>query len=250
MQAAFHGNETDTIQRLPGAARVPRAFLPLLLSGSAVSGARWPFFPRYASGDSPGWLLRWPIFALGANFYPFFFPHYIAAVTCLFVLAARDGPRTAEPVHHPWMASGPGSGTADSSSLRARIFCSGTELICSIISRSRWRSGNTRPGTSSITATRGARLPSRGRWRRLPGKQLVFVRYWPQHIFQNEWVYNAADIDGAQRGLGSRPRCADENDKLRLYYPDRTAWLLEPDASPPKLSPYPLDQAAHGEASP
>jgi hypothetical protein len=50
-------------------------------------------------------------------------------------------------------------------------------------------------------------------------------------------VYNAADIDGAgvvwARDLGT-----DENDKLRRYYPDRTAWLLEPDARPPKLSRY------------
>ena len=72
---------------------------------------------------------------------------------------------------------------------------------------------------------------------RSPGKQLVFVRYWPQHIFQNEWVYNAADIDQARvvwaRDLGSA-----EDQKLLRYYPDRTAWLLEPDAMPPKLSHY------------
>ena len=33
------------------------------------------------------------IFALGANFYPFFYPHYIAALTCLFVLVSVTGLR-------------------------------------------------------------------------------------------------------------------------------------------------------------
>jgi hypothetical protein len=69
------------------------------------------------------------------------------------------------------------------------------------------------------------------------GKQLVFVRYWPHHIFQFEWVYNAADIDGA-RLVWARDLGADENEKLRRYYPDRTVWLLEPDARPPRLTPY------------
>ena len=59
----------------------------------------------------------------------------------------------------------------------------------------------------------------------------MFVRYWPQHIFQQEWVYNAADIDGGPRRLGSRPRPDRRIEKLRDYYPDRTVWLLEPDAS-------------------
>jgi len=70
-----------------------------------------------------------------------------------------------------------------------------------------------------------------------PGKQLVFVRYAPNHRFR-EWVHNAANIDRAQvvwaRDLGDT-----ENQKLRAYYGDRHPWLLEPDAEPPKLTTYP-----------
>jgi hypothetical protein len=65
----------------------------------------------------------------------------------------------------------------------------------------------------------------------------VFVRYWPQHIFQNDWVYNAADIDH-ERIVWARDLGSSEDQKLLHYYPDRVAWLLEPDATPPKLSPY------------
>ena len=69
------------------------------------------------------------------------------------------------------------------------------------------------------------------------GEVLVFVRYWPQHIFQDEWVYNEADIDGA-RVVWARDLGDAENRKLRQYYPKRSVWLLEPDARPPKLAPY------------
>jgi len=68
------------------------------------------------------------------------------------------------------------------------------------------------------------------------GKQLVFVRYWPRLRFE-EWIQNAADIDQA-RVVWALDRGAAENEKLRHYYPDRTVWLLEPDASPPRLAPY------------
>ncbi len=70
-----------------------------------------------------------------------------------------------------------------------------------------------------------------------PGNLLVFVRYSPQHIFQDEWVYNEADIDRA-RIVWARDLGAAENQKLQNYYPDRAVWLLEPDARPPRLSRY------------
>jgi len=72
---------------------------------------------------------------------------------------------------------------------------------------------------------------------RAAGKQLVFVAYWPRHIFQDEWVSNEADID-ASRVVWARDLGAAEDEKLRQYYPDRTVWLLEPDAHPPRLTPY------------
>ena len=47
-----------------------------------------------------------------------------------------------------------------------------------------------------------------------------------------------ADIDGA-RIVWARDLGPDENQKLLRYYPDRTAWLLEPDAHPPAVAPLP-----------
>jgi hypothetical protein len=70
-----------------------------------------------------------------------------------------------------------------------------------------------------------------------PGKLLVFVRYSPQHIFQDEWVYNDADIDAA-RIVWARDLGPEEDAKLQAYYPDRTALLLEPDGRAPGLVPY------------
>ena len=58
------------------------------------------------------------------------------------------------------------------------------------------------------------------------GKDLVIVRYGPRHNIHNEWVRNAADIDGSAvvwaHDLGPA-----KNARLLEYFRDRAAWLLE-----------------------
>lgn len=71
---------------------------------------------------------------------------------------------------------------------------------------------------------------------RLPGKQLVLVRYSARHDSLKEWVYNAADID-ASRVVWAREMNASEDAKLLAYFSDRRAWLVEPDCTPVRVTP-------------
>ena len=79
----------------------------------------------------------------------------------------------------------------------------------------------------------------------LQGGQLVIVRYSSAHNPQDEWVYNAADIDNS-KVIWAREMDPASNQQLFQYYGDRKVWLVEPDKPPVAVSPYPL--LGHGIA--
>lgn len=89
-----------------------------------------------------------------------------------------------------------------------------------------------------ITAWKGERARILRKLESVPGKQLVIVRYEPDHDVHTEWVYNAADIDSS-RIVWVREIPGQDFGPLLRYYHERMIWLLKADETPPELEPYP-----------
>ncbi|MBZ5526891.1 MAG: hypothetical protein LAN71_03180 [Acidobacteriia bacterium] len=71
----------------------------------------------------------------------------------------------------------------------------------------------------------------------LEGNHLVIVHYDKTHDPINEWVYNAADIDGA-KVVWARDMGMEKNQELINYFSNRRVWFIEPDNASPQVSPY------------
>jgi hypothetical protein len=228
-QLAFRGSSTETLTsyllRFEYRVRFYRFFFlaPLFLV--------LPFFIPATREFRFLWVvLTLFIFALGINFFPAFQFHYLASVSCLFLLVSVVG---LERLSH-----------IKTDAARLVIFLcvayfgfwytlhlfDRRDFSLAIRRYETWDAINHQNPERRIAVNR--QLAS------IPGKLLVFVRYSPQHIFQDEWVYNEADIDAA-RIVWARDLGASENDKLLKYYPGRATYLLEPDVQPPQLEPYP-----------
>jgi hypothetical protein len=72
---------------------------------------------------------------------------------------------------------------------------------------------------------------------KLPGKQLIIVRYSSDHNPFDEWVYNAPDID-ASKIIWAREMDTANNLDLMRYYKDRQVWLVQPDLHPSPVLTY------------
>src|SRR5579871_169169 len=73
-----------------------------------------------------------------------------------------------------------------------------------------------------------------------PGQHLVIVRYSPQHPFEEEVVYNLADIDHS-KVVWARENPGADIRPLLSYFSTRHVWLLQPDISA-QLTPYSVPQ--------
>jgi hypothetical protein len=88
------------------------------------------------------------------------------------------------------------------------------------------------PGFGERRERIASQLRDDGAW------HLIVVRYGPDHNVLNEWVYNEADIDGANV-VWARELGPDRNRMLLEYFRGRRIWLLEADAPDPSPVPYP-----------
>jgi hypothetical protein len=234
VQSAIHGKGIDTprawLERLAYRLRFYRFFFfaPLYLA--------LPFFlPRLREFRFLWVAGALAIFAVGTNFYPYFYPHYIAAAACLMALATVTALETLYRVKvRGWPAG-------REAALLLLFLCAAHFLFfysarlagdeATIRAVARYESWD----YINVGDAEGRRAVDR-QIDRIPGKLLIFVRYWPGHGFE-EWIHNEADID-AGRVVWANDLGYTENESLQDYYPDRAAWLLEPDALTPHLEPY------------
>lgn len=228
-QLAFRTSDKETVQsyllRLEYRVRYYRFFFlaPLFLAIPAF------FFAAFRNHRFWWVLLTLFLFALGTNFFPSFQLHYLGAVTCLFVLVSVAGlqqisrwsPEAARLVlflcfiHFGfWYAM----------HLNDR-----DDFALAMMRYETWDSIN--HGNPERRILVNQKLAE------IPGQLLVFVRYTPRHIFQEEWVYNEASIDSA-RVIWARDLGPEVNRELLALYPGREALLLEADGRPPELSSY------------
>lgn len=234
MQTGFRGSGPETLksflERLEYRVRFYRFFFPAPLY-LALAAFLWRCREfRFA------WVaVTLVLFSLGANFYPNFETHYIAGVTGLFILAAAAGLERIS-----WW-NRTAAGLIAFLCLAQFLFWytlhvfDNEQFSMALRQYETWAGLNHRNPAARIAVSRQLEA--------IPGKLLLFVRYYPQHHFQEEWVYNRADIDGA-RVVWARDLGASEDEKLRAYFPGRAAWLLEPDFRPPRLTPYAASRTA------
>jgi hypothetical protein len=233
VQSFVHGEKTDTIasflERLMGRVRFYRFFFlpPLYL---ALPAFFWSFRDprmRYVF-----FILL--IFFVGTTIYPYFYAHYVAGITCLFLLVTVVSLENLSRLTIRSQLVG-------SDAVRVILFLCGAHFVFwyAIQVSNQAFSAELEQYETWDEVNHGdpvGRIAVNKQLAQTPGKQLVFVRYWPKHEV-TEWVYNGADID-RQTVVFARDLGATENETLRSYYVDRNVWLLEPDARPPKLSAY------------
>jgi hypothetical protein len=169
-------------------------------------------------------------FSLGTNFYPYFYPNYIAVLIPLFLLMTVTALGNLNRIRLRNLPIG------RAAAWLIVLFCAG-QFLWTYGLRFADKGGSPYPWASWGIETSDYyhdRLAILDRLARAPGSQLVFVHIGDEEDIQ-QWIQNGADIDHA-RVIWALDLGSAENANLIAYYPGRTAWRLV--AEDPKLDPY------------
>jgi len=171
------------------------------------------------------------IFAAGLSMNVWLFPHYLAPFTAGFYAILLQAMRHLR----RWRPGGQSTGLALSRMVPVTcLLLAGLRLAAGPLNIVTPRWPSMWYGTEPFGLARAGAAVQLGSY---PGKQLAIVRYAPGHAPFDDWVYNAADIDGS-RVVWAREIGKDDNAALIGYFHDRRVWLVEPDVIPPRISPW------------
>ena len=162
----------------------------------------------------------WPLFAAigvlfaGILIIPWLQSHYLATLAPFLLLILLEGMRR---IRAGWQ--GRGRGVLAGLMITYLAFSAFRVTLYAAMENNQWNQQRARIARE---------LEATGE------EHLVVVRYQQDHDPSNEWVYNAADIDGSPI-VWAREMGREHNRRLLEYYRDRRVWLLLADAQPPKL---------------
>jgi hypothetical protein len=148
-----------------------------------------------------------------SGLYPFFFAHYVAAYVCLFFFLVMRGLM----LLFEWKPRGIALGRLVGVFLIAGSLVMGLRIV----------PFKTVLGRVSIAPPKFRKQISE-RLLRLGGRHVVFVKYGVHHDFQDEWVYNTADVDGSPI-VWCRAMGRDDDLEVARYYAGRSTWMVEVD---------------------
>lgn len=155
--------------------------------------------------------------------FPFFFPRYIAAYSCVIFFLVMRGMMAL----YQWSVCGRQLG-----SLVVLFLVSGGFMMS--MQTVPWK---TILGIGQKTRQMGLRMQVSERLMRYPGRHVVFIHYGVNHSFHDEWVYNAADID-ASPIVWCRAMNPSDDAEVTRYYKDRHFWFANVDGDTVRVSPY------------
>ena len=202
-------------------------FLYPALSIAFLLGLRWLVRDRSMR-------LAWILFLVpivSAPFVAFFMAHYVSPAIPAFYVLLTQSLRHA----HDRIWPSRKAGAAMVRNLVASIVLL-TVFVAPRVSSQFWLGANWHfvfppiPGRAKVIE----------QLRESPGRDLVLVSYRPSHDSFIEWVYNEADIDGAEI-VWARAMNPEADDALVNYFrhQQRRVWLLDADGKSPQLQERP-----------